>query len=844
MPNEAAPDEALVQRLPLPLAQLLRRAHNAKTPLERHLTAFYLWEAGLKLLASTAIVEYARHPSCEPPLVERLQNLARPSLGHWWGFVRLLVPTLAEQGDEAFGTIRDLILGRSRDDFPRAAGLDAVLRKALGVPSGPRTTVRFTELFDRLVSYRNKEMGHGAAGQRGHAFYERMGEALIAGVPEVLGRLDLLAGRRLLYIGEVKQTAGRWQVQRDELIGESARRIESLQTPHAEASRLPFAERVYLSGGLSLEALHPLLLYDAETDEVFFLNARWGRQRTEYLCYATGRTIDRADHGGEQRELLARVLGMEVGEDQASEWSARSHAEETPEAIPERLARRTLGEFELLSELGRGGMGVVYRAWQPSLGRQVALKKMMHGGDAKAESRFAREIRALGRVEHPNLVKVFTSASEGEDWFYAMELIEGTPLSAVCDRLQGRTTTEVDLKTWQEALRTACQESRQTEKLLAGTPPDRLAAPACVVEGPSTAPGLPLSGRGYVEWVAILMRQVAEAAHALHEAGVIHRDVKPGNVMVSPDGSRVVLMDLGLAQLADETEGKLTRTRQFVGTLRYASPEQVLAVGRLDRRSDVYSLGATLWELLTLRPLYGAAADTPTPELMRCIQYKDPERVRKHHPGITRDLEAIVHRCLEKDTDRRYATARELADELGRFLDGRPVLMRPIRAWERGWKWLRRQSRLAVLQALFTSLLLGLCIAGWWYATRATRIRSGTASRAGSLARSCGTSRVFHSKGTTALSRRWPSSPAARSWPRAAWTGPFVSGTSKGESKRARSIATLPSPAWRYRPMGQRWRPGAKTARCDCGARTTGGRASPCGATPTRCGQPPSRRTA
>src|SRR5262245_40088808 len=112
-------DEELVRRLPLPLAQLYRRAHNAKSALERHLTAFYLWEAALKLLASVAVVEYAERPDPDPQLAERLQSLARPSLGHWWEFARRLVPVLADQGDEPFQKVRDLVLGRSRDDMPR-----------------------------------------------------------------------------------------------------------------------------------------------------------------------------------------------------------------------------------------------------------------------------------------------------------------------------------------------------------------------------------------------------------------------------------------------------------------------------------------------------------------------------------------------------------------------------------------------------------------------------------------------------------------------------------------------------------------------------------------------------
>src|SRR5207302_8600210 len=137
----------------------------------------------------------------------------------------------------------------------------------------------------------------------------------------------------------------------------------------------------------------------------------------------------------------------------------------------------------------------------------------------------------------------------------------------------------------------------------------------------------------------------------------IHRDIKPGNILLSASGERAVLMDLGLAQLADDVEGRLTRTRQFVGTLRYASPEQVLAVDKLDRRSDVYSLGATLWELLTFRPLYGATEQTPTPEVMQRIQIRGAESTRKHNPLVPRDLDAVILKCLEKDPAKRYATA-------------------------------------------------------------------------------------------------------------------------------------------------------------------------------------------
>jgi len=350
----------------------------------------------------------------------------------------------------------------------------------------------------------------------------------------------------------------------------------------------------------------------------------------------------------------------------------------------------------------------------------VALNKLLRSGEAGTEARFLREIRALGRVEHPNLVKVFTSGSEGEDWFYAMELVEGADLGGVCERLSGGAAAgTLGEAEWRQAVTTACAEARRKEKPLSedGRHPPAPAHPPAHLAAPAAAPA---AGRGleYVRRAAEIVRQAASAAHALHEAGVVHRDIKPGNILLTPDGSHAVLMDLGLAQLADEMDGRLTRTREFIGTLRYASPEQVLAVAAVDRRSDIYSLGATLWELLTLRPIYGAGPQTAAPELMQRIQYEDPEPVRRHNPRVSRDLEAIVLKCLEKDPKRRYQTARDLADDLQRFLNGEPVKAHPIGPVGRLLRRARRHKVATMVLVLAALLLPGLALYGIWdYAT-------------------------------------------------------------------------------------------------------------------------------
>jgi WD40 repeat protein/serine/threonine protein kinase len=707
-------DEEVVARLPLPMARLARRIPNAKSSFERHLAGYFLWESGLKLLASCAVVEYAERPELDEAMAGRLKNLARPSIGHWWEFVRRLLPVLAEEGDEGFLQVRDLVLGRARDDLPRVAGLDAaLLEQTTGRPTA-RASVRLTEMFDRLVSYRNREIGHGAAGQRSGADYERMARALGTGLLQLFARADVLAGRRLIFVDDDRRLAtGDWLVDRFELIGESARRLESLSVPGDQSALLPLPQRVYLefrdgSPGRR-RCLQPLLCYQPESGNVYFLNGRRGKAQAEYLCYDGGE-LARFDLRPDHRALLSSVLGRPVDEEMAGRFAAESQAEEaageqpTPHPAP---SERTLGEFELLSRLGRGGMGVVYRAWQPSLGRQVAVKCMIRSGDPRAEQRFAREIRTLGRVEHPNLVKVYTSGADGEQWFFAMELIEGAELSSVCEQLAGRDASSVDESAWREAVSSACSRARASEAVLSDWHEGPAAERAESV-GPAAASAAGLGtprGQTYIRRIVQIVERIADATHALHEAGVVHRDIKPGNVMITSEGQDPVLMDLGLAQVADEEEGRITRTRQFVGTLRYASPEQVLSASRVDRRSDVYSLGATLWELLTLRPLFGATNETPSPDLMLDIQHRTPESLRRYNAQVPRDLEAIVLKCLEKDRSRRYTTAADLAADLNLFLRGEPVSAQPPSLSYLATKYVRRY-RLPLAAALATVLML------------------------------------------------------------------------------------------------------------------------------------------
>ena len=264
-----------------------------------------------------------------PTSPNALQNLARPSVGHWWGLVRALTLELADS-DAKFASLKGrLLLGRARDDLPRVAGLYAALVAVLEDKSGGRSTVRLTELFDRLVRYRNREIGHGAVGQRRSRHYEEMGPLLLAGVPQLLERSTCWSDGHLVYLADVRRLgSGSWLVEHYELIGEAARRLESLERTHEEAEGAGAAAGVLVR--TAPVPLHPLVSYDFEANEFSFSNAGRGKQRVEYSLLherparrsrrvvGSERPLDRlARHAGgrcQARGVAGAVARRRVGE--------------------------------------------------------------------------------------------------------------------------------------------------------------------------------------------------------------------------------------------------------------------------------------------------------------------------------------------------------------------------------------------------------------------------------------------------------------------------------------------------------------------------------------------------
>ena len=316
--------------------------------------------------------------------------------------------------------------------------------------------------------------------------------------------------------------------------------------------------------------------------------------------------------------------------------SGEGQGEDPPSRI------RYVGDYELLAEIARGGMGVVYKARQLSLNRVVAVKMILAGLPAtKADrDRFHSEARAAALLDHPGIVPVFEVGEYEGQHYFSMGYVDGQSLAA---------------------------------RLADGPLPPKEAAELLVA--------------------------VAEAVQYAHRQGVIHRDIKPSNILIDGTG-RPRVTDFGLAKRVDGGTG-LTATGQVLGTPSYMSPEQAAGqVNATGPAADVYSLGALLYTALAGRPPFQAA--TPLETLQQVLD-QEPVALRQLNAAVPRDLETIALKCLEKSVPRRYASAQALADDLRCWLEGRPILARPVGRWEHAWRWCRRQPLVAGLSAARSS---------------------------------------------------------------------------------------------------------------------------------------------
>lgn len=356
-----------------------------------------------------------------------------------------------------------------------------------------------------------------------------------------------------------------------------------------------------------------------------------------------------------------------------------------------------LGDFRLLREVGRGGMGVVYEAEQISLHRRVALKVLPFAAaiDPRLLQRFKTEALAAAHVQHEKIVPVHAIGCERGVHYYAMQFIEGQSLAALISELRrrGERNPRPLMAPWK---RGADLESREPSLSLNAPEPGEAAS----LTAETISREWSSDSRCYFERVAGLGWQAALALEHAHQAGIVHRDIKPSNLLLDLR-EQLWVTDFGLAQVTGDAG--LTMTGELLGTLRYASPEQILARrGIVDHRSDIYSLGATLYELLTLRPLFEGRDRN---ELLRQIADDEPPAPRSLDATVPSDLETIVLKALRKEPGDRYATAQELADDLERFLDRRPIVARRPTPAERLRTWARRHPSIVAACGLVLILL-------------------------------------------------------------------------------------------------------------------------------------------
>jgi WD40 repeat protein/predicted Ser/Thr protein kinase len=357
--------------------------------------------------------------------------------------------------------------------------------------------------------------------------------------------------------------------------------------------------------------------------------------------------------------FLQASAGMLAAEDESPD-------NETTEGSWPPAAKLSFGDYELLEEIGRGGMGVVYRARQRSLDRMVAIKMMAFGPNSNPDlvKRFRAEAVAAANLHHPNIVAIHEVGIHENRHFFVMDYVEGQSLA----RLVGNQPL----------------------------PAKRAAA---------------------------YLKTIAEAVHYAHERGILHRDLKPSNILIAAQDQPHVV-DFGLARQL-EGDSELTVTGQVLGSPQYLPPEQAAGQrGRVSRRTDVYALGATLYHLLTGRPPFQAESLAQTLDL---VLHAEPVAPRLLNPSAPRDLETICLKCLEKEPARRYPTAQDLAKELACFLVGEPIKARPLGPVGKAWRWCRRKPQLASL-ATMAALLFVVGFTGvlWqWRRAESERQRAG-----------------------------------------------------------------------------------------------------------------------
>jgi serine/threonine protein kinase len=451
-----------------------------------------------------------------------------------------------------------------------------------------------------------------------------------------------------------------------------------------------------------------------------------------------------ADEIGEVFPAMAMMENIALADESIAGKAADVAGPDFPATLQQ------LGDFRIIREVGHGGMGIVYEAEQVSLGRHVALKILPQAKLLRVtqKQRFEREARAAAKLHHTNIVPVFGVGEHDGLPYYVMQFIQGLGLDEVLielRRLHGSSLASTALPTASEPPRpreglsvadmarslmtgdfqeepppgsseakptigqrdnapaAPASQEPQAEAGTALLSSSSLSSSSAVLPGQSSAARKKAKRHTYWQSVAQIGVQAADAIEYAHKQGILHRDIKPSNLLLDARGT-VWLTDFGLAKSQDQQN--LTQSGDILGTLRYMAPEAF--EGKTDARSDQYSLGLTLYELLALRPAFD---ERDRHRLIKKVTSEEPPRLDRLNPAIPADLVTIVHRATEKDPAHRYASAEELGADLQRFIDDEPIQARPLSLRERGWRWCRHNPLVAGLTAALVLLLLSVTVA-------------------------------------------------------------------------------------------------------------------------------------
>ncbi|MBX3234423.1 MAG: protein kinase [Labilithrix sp.] len=599
---DAAVARKLTDELPTPLAELVARALAARKGRDRHDAVFYLGEATLKLAASLRIgrwLDAALTPGSD--LAKRLESVVFPSLGHWCAFFREAGGALAAKDDPLFARAAMKELEKTP---PSGAALGAFADALVRWDVGDAETVKRLRrrgvlgFFEALVMYRNAVLGHGA--QRSPAFYEEAAAILFDALAEVL-RSPGLFGGLVLAVAELdvdargKGARATWR----ELRG-------MVPVPLGDDAKDARPGELYFRGERGAVSVHPfvILLHEDEAVRFAFLNRAVEKkeqiQRADYLDYRTSNVVDDVDAVVALSGVLTRLRGKPASADAVKELAQTiGPAAVATEARTDWIGRVVADKYRITGTLGEGGMGTVYAADHVELPRSYAVKTILPhlARNEELVERFRREAFAAAKLRHRGIVDVvdFGRADDGTVYM-------------VMERLEGRSLDEVS-----------------------ELPVDRVIA---------------------------IAKEVLDALAVAHEAGLVHRDLKPANLFETADGG-VKVLDFGIAKMTSAgDEPELTSAGAVLGTPLYMAPEQVTSSAGVDARADLYSLGATLYRLLTGTT---PAATASMHLVVAKVAAGDIERdARKKRPDVPATLARTIARALAKAPADRFASAKEM----------------------------------------------------------------------------------------------------------------------------------------------------------------------------------------